>query len=97
MTLALGEDLLIKEVFIESNLVLIHVYHAHAANFKAARYQSLLQKEAKGILRLSALSEDTSGLVILRSICHLPESNILKYDADVLRVELIILGANSVP
>lgn len=42
LTLPLGEDLLVEEVLIESDLVLVHVNHAHAADFKPGRDGRLL-------------------------------------------------------
>ena len=45
LTLPLGEDLLIEEVLIKGDLVLVHVNHAHAADFKTSRYGRLLKEE----------------------------------------------------
>jgi hypothetical protein len=45
LTLSLGEDLFVEEVLIESDLILVHINHAHAANFKTSRDGRLLKEE----------------------------------------------------
>jgi hypothetical protein len=45
LTLSLWEDLLVEEVLIKSDLVLVHVNHTHAADFKPSRDGRLLKEE----------------------------------------------------
>jgi hypothetical protein len=83
-------------VFIESDLVLIHVDHSHTAYLKASRYHSLFEEERQRILSLSVLSEDVPRFLILRTVGDPTQGQVLEDNTHVLRVELIVLGADAI-
>lgn len=99
LTLPFRENLLVEEVLIKSDLVLVHVNHAHAADFKTSRYGRLLKEEGKRVLSLSALGKTMNSpwmMQMLIGCSHLSKSYVFENDADVLWMELIIFRANAI-
>ena len=81
-------------MLIECDLVLIHVYHAHATYLKARLPYGFLHKEGQRVFRFGALRK---ALFKLGRISNPAHTHILEYDAHVLCRVLVVFSEYLVP